>query len=590
MKNSKKLLSFVLSLVILTSLWGAQIAVFATSDAEDMFVPGSYTASAETIFGEITLTVTVSETEILSISIDETTETLGIGDVAAVEMARRIEESGSLMADIVTGATITSFAVVSAVISAIEDAGGNPTAFFVPIPREPRTQGPVETVDVVIVGAGAAGLNAAFELEHYHPHLTFVLLEKTDLIGGAMAHSGGSIVATNSTLHEELGFEISIDDIIGQLERAMGGPVRNDLVTNLFSISEEITNRLIDWGAPINNDEGWHNPFFPVIRIPSISGTGVYALFANGSGPAFTRFFYDFIEEHPISLRTGSEVTELIVTDGAVTGVVVQDREREYEIHASAVLLATGGFGSNPEYVERYALAYGGGIARSGVGAMGSGITLTRQFDTEIVGWGMIPGGLRATQFDSAIGSLFIVSPEGVRVGNEADSFNMVDAVLGGEHVLYMLADANFPNQAALESAFDRGLIERFDSLEDLAAAKNIDVANLLDTVAAYNEAVDEGVSPGFGLPADRAVRLDTAPFYAQRIFNTWSGSVPGLHVDDDMRVLNGDNQVIPGLFAAGEVAMGNLYSGTFGGLGMPISYAIYTGVHAARTIAADID
>jgi fumarate reductase flavoprotein subunit len=555
------------------------------------FVPGTYEGTAPGMHGDISVRVTVSENAIESIDVGDDTETLGVGSIAITDMPQRIIESQSLAVDVVSGATLTSMAIISAAEQALEQAGDNLKALKESPPMAERTRGATETVDVVIVGAGLSGINAAYELEINHPGVSYVLLEKRDLITGSLPLSGGTLLAINSRIHTEMGKNCSISDVTALMKYATGGePVREDFIDILYSTSEAMFNRLLDWNMPLYtaNMAEYFNPYTkenPVLSNPRASDKA-YTYFSNGSGGGYSYALQERIKNNPIEVRTHAEVIDLIISDGAVTGVKVATKEEEYDITAKAVLLSCGGFGSSPDLVEKYSPAYVGGIALSNSGATGDAFRMTEQLGTKVVGKGMISGGLMAGFDIRSLNSVLIVNSKGMRVANEVDSFAVVDALTyGREGTLYALVDSSFANKEALQSHIDLKLIEPFDTLEDLAKASGIDQSTLIKTVNDYNDAVDAGVSPGFNLPVERALKLDTPPFYAEKVFNAWSGSVPGLEVDNQMRVLDGVQQPIPGLYASGELISGNLYYGGFPGLGVAQSLATYSGPIAITNI-----
>lgn len=113
--------------------------------------------------------------------------------------------------------------------------------------------------------------------------------------------------------------------------------------------SEELLNMMIDWGAPFSGD---------LAKASSDFSPNICALNAAGKGAAHTEFLAKKIAEDGLDVRTGTKATELIVKDGVVCGVMAEDSNSRYTIHAKAVLLATGGFGSNPELVAEYCPAY----------------------------------------------------------------------------------------------------------------------------------------------------------------------------------------------------------------------------------------
>ncbi len=599
MKKVRKLTAIMLCLSMLFSLAACQTAPKEltpqpeekpSTEVETIFTSGTYEGSSKGMYGEVPVTVTASESRIESIVVGENKETRGLGDVAALEMTSRIIKEQSLAVDMVSGATITSLAVINAVKGALQNTGVDIAVLTKAESDTPLEKGLDETVDVVIVGAGLAGLNAAYDLKVKSPEVSFILLEKRDVITGSLPLSGGSLLATNSKLHDSMGYESDVSDIIQQMEAAAGEPVREDLITAVFSNSEEIFNRILEWGVPLYSEDNYYNPYVktnPVVSNPRVNNK-VHTYFPNGSGGGYATFWYDHIAKDPIDLRIHSNVTDLIVSDGVVTGVKVQDREKEYEIHAKAVLLATGGFGSNPEYVKKYSPNYVGGISRSNSGATGDGITMTKQFNTPIVGigLGMISGELQASFNVGPVDTTFTVTPEGNRVSRSS----IVSLLTSGTEAIYTIIDSNFANKELLQKHLDAKLIEPYDSIEELAKAKGIDAVNLVAAMAANNEAVDSGQSPGFDVMEDQVVKLDSAPYYAERIYHSWSGTYPSIKIDDYMRVLDGSEQPVKGLYAAGELTTANFYYGGFPGLGVAGSLATYSGPYAARSIVEDLN
>jgi fumarate reductase flavoprotein subunit len=581
-------------LVFVAAVLGTLIACAGRSAAPLSYNPGTYTASSPGMNGPVPVTVTVSASRIESVAVGEHGETMGLGDIAAEKLPPRIVANQSLAVDVVSGATITSRAILRAAEAALSQAGGNIAALKTPLAKPAPRKGPAETVDIVIVGGGLAGLNAAYDLKIKNPSVSYVVLEQLDVISGSLPMAGGAIIATKSKLHSPRGLESSLSDIIQLMEVASKGEVRNDYISNIYANSEELLNRLIDWGAPLYSETNYRNPISNNVNITLSQGASndkVYAFYTNNAGAGFARFYNDHIARDPINLRLRSRVTELIVSGGRVTGVKVRDDEKECEIYAKAVLLATGGFGMNQELIREYAPLYAGGISLTNAGATGDGFMLTRQFNTEIVGWGMMGGGIRASLKLAALASMFVVSTEGRRIANEADNYAVLEALKGSEVTGYKLLDSKFPDQNALKTHLDAGLIEPYDSLEALARAKGIHEVNLLATVRSYNQAIDARQSPGFGLPAERGQKIDTPPYYAERLYSAWFGTVPGVKVDNQMHVLDGTDRPVPGLYAAGELTEGNMWRGTqYPGGGVGISYATYTGPYAVRNIVAELE
>lgn len=547
------------------------------------FTPGTFTATATSFAGPLTVSVTVSQNRIESITLDQHVDTIGIADVAFDILSGRIIESQSLAVDLVSGATLTSLAVQLALTEALTEAGANAAVLSRAVPQRQVTPANTETVDVVIVGAGLAGLMAAYELSFNNPDVSFVLLEKLDFIGGQTATTGGVIYSPLSPLSAD---DFDVQVIVDLFNYQSREAVRADLIRNLFAPGYEMLARYLEMGAT----------FYDEAETRGASDYWVNVSRHVGSGPGFATFWHNFVANNPIDVRTASRATGLLVdASGVVYGVTVRDRDNEYEIHADAVLLATGGFGYNDELKAEFVPMFHPrtNIARVMPGATGDGILFTRQFGTPVVGQGAIHGVLRPTFDFGTIPAPFIVNTEGARFTNESYVFGVIQAIAGcgecgAESVTsFRIADSNL-NISDLEARLQSGALMRHDTLEDLAAARGIDVSTLLATVEAYNAAYDAGLSPGFGLPAGNARRIDTAPFFSERVLTSHIGTIPGILVDDYLRVLDGQNNPVPGLYAAGEVMFGNFFTRIYPAGGTAISTASYGGPVAIRTIVGD--
>ena len=546
---------------------------------EALFTAGTFTGTAPGFAGPLSISVTVSEDRIESIALGEHYDTIGIADVAFDILSQRIIEHQSLAVDAVSGATLTSFGVQGAVSAALMEAGADAGAIRRPVERPEVTQGPTENVDVVIVGSGFAGLMAAYELHFNNPDLSFVLLEQLDFIGGQTATTGGVIYSPTTPLSSE---DFDVQTVIDLFTYQSREPVRGNLIRNLFAPGYELLTRYLEMGATFYDDA-------------ETRGAGDYWLNVNRhtqSGPGFATFWHNFVAANPIDLRTASQATGLLVNaDGEVYGVSVRSRYSEYEIHASAVLLATGGFGFNDELKAEYLPMFHprNNIARVMPGATGDGILFTRRFGTPVVGQGAIHGVLRPTFDFATIPAPFIVNTAGERFANEAYVFGVIQALDGGAVTAFRIADSNL-EISALEARLEAGALMAHDSLEDLARARGIDVDTFLATVQAYNAAVDAQESPGFGLPADAARRIDAPPFFSEQVRSSHIGTIPGILVDDYLRVLDGSNNPVPGLYAAGEVMFGNFFTRIYPAGGTAISTASYGGPVAIRTILSDLE
>lgn len=591
----KRCLSALLAIVMVFAVVSLAQPSVSAAEMGATFTPGTYRGTSAGFGGPMTVEVTVSQNRIESVGFVSHFESMGFGDVAMAVLSDRIIRYQSLGVDYVAGATITSHAITLAAMQALTEAAGEiPYQLLIPLQQAPLQQAPTENVDVVIVGSGLAGLMAAYELHFYHPEVSFIMLEQLDILTGQLPTVGGTKHGPTSPLHTANDVAYTVDDLIGWFEYTSRAPQRHQLLRNVYSHSYEAFVRWLDWGATFEEDP---------ILVQTVGDRDFHGFRHTGLGAGITEFFLNFIDANPMDVRAGNRATGLLVNNsGAVYGVTVQSRYAEYEIHAGAVLLATGGFGYNQDLMEEFEPNWAAGAkgwARKAPGATGDGILFTRQFGTPIVGSGVIFGDIRPSIPFTTIPAPFIVATDGQRFINEdhafqsvnSDNRNVIDIIeaLGeGSKTAFRIADSEL-TIGALEARLDAGVLMQHDTLEDLAIARGIDVAAFLATVEAHNAAVAAGQSPGFGLPADVARTIETAPFFSELITPSFIGTIPGILVDDYLRVLDRNENPVPNLYAAGEVMFGNAFARIYPGSGTGIGFASYSGLYAARVMLADL-
>ena len=180
----KKLVAALLSVLMVMSLSACSSQPTGTAT----YTAGTYTGTGAGRNGDITVEVVFTDDAIKSVTITDHAETGGISDPAINTIPEAIVKSQSLGVDAVTGATLTSNGIIDAVADAVEQAGGDVEALKAVVVEKTAGEAIEETVDVVIVGAGGAGMAAAASaLEN---GATVIVLEKTAAIGGNTLASG----------------------------------------------------------------------------------------------------------------------------------------------------------------------------------------------------------------------------------------------------------------------------------------------------------------------------------------------------------------------------------------------------------------
>lgn len=533
-----------------------------------------YHTEAQGNNGPVKVDVTIDGETITAITVVEHGETAGISDDAINVLPGDIVTAQSVAVDDVAGATVTSTAVKKCVADALAQAGLDAAKYGVTTPGELK-QGETQSADVVIVGAGLAGSMAAMELKTSHPELKVVLLEQQGTAGGSLPFTGGAILATESAEHKALGYTCTTDDIVSYLSDSSHSDALNaNLTTAIYALSSETMDNLVAAGFP--SDEG--------MKLSSPHNDKIYADWSVGRGKGFQEFFTGYLDKAALDLRLNSKVTGLVVTDGAVTGVTVEDKENAYQIDARAVLLATGGFGNNPELMAQYSPAQGKGLMTVNAGANGDGILFTQQFGTPVTGDGTM-GTLKTEDNQDPIASTFIVGADGRRFLNESmASYRVQRAYVeaGKDVAFYIAAGSNEAREAAVTS----GAATKYDTLEALAEAMGIDAQSLTQEAEAYTAAAAKGTSPGFDLSADKAADLSAGPYYVSKVICRSFGTLAGIQVLDSTQVADGQGKGVPGLYAAGELMVSNSFTYQYPGAGFGISFAANSGRYAAQQLA----
>ena len=596
---NKKLLSVLLALSMM--MGAAALA--------DGYTAGTYTGKADGRNGEITVDVTFSENAITDITVTEHQETAGIADAAINDLPGEIVASQSLAVDAKSGATITSEGIVNAVADAVAQAGGDADALrAVSVEKELSTETIEMTTDVVVVGGGAAGMAAAVRLEQLGKNV--ILLEKASFLGGAISVSGGNQVVMGSKLQAEAG--VTDDTVESMVEDFMKNGA-NLNVPELINLYAENVGATTDWlnedcGIAFDMEGGLH-------QLGEYSHNRELAYVGGGAG--FATSMREAVEKSGATVLLSTRAQSLNVEDGKVTGVTAQANEgTTYVITAENVILATGGYGASDTLLsdELASALYYGPATSTGDGvimATADGINAA----TRLMEYGKrYPNGVevskgiaKSTIAGNITGwtmSAILVNAEGERVVNEkASDRTILEAELqqtGSE--LFLLMDSETFNvwKTKLAAA---GLTEETidgyvaangtttpvfahgDTLEEAAAAAGVNGENLVKTVERYNGFVAAGNDEDFGRSADyMKMAIGDGPYYLVEQKPRFATTMGGLVVNTSLQVENTEGNVIPGLYAAGEVVGGVM--GDDSPSGANNGWALTAGKLAAEAIA----
>ncbi|MDO4837872.1 MAG: FAD-dependent oxidoreductase [Clostridia bacterium] len=236
---------------------------------EIKFVPGEYEGTAEGYNGDVTLKVTFGETTIENIEVVSSKETEHVGDVAFEPMFENIKAFTSTSVDVVSGATFTSRAVLNAVNDAAEKAGCDKAALTkgaVPFAYEAK-DAIEETYDVVVVGAGGAGMAAAAQAAQ--DGNTVLVIEKNAEVGGNTLVSGGQY----QSVMPYLVWDASDPDATTGV--GYDGKTYNKVVESIATVDELKT--ILNWSEEPFDEDYYKDHEFVAGDIEELSKHGVHA-------------------------------------------------------------------------------------------------------------------------------------------------------------------------------------------------------------------------------------------------------------------------------------------------------------------------
>lgn len=543
---------------------------------EGLFTPGTYEGTAKGYHGDITLTVTVDENNILEIK-SEHTETEGLGDKAVATLTEAALEKASLSMDLVSGATYSSQGFLAALEAALVKAGADVEKLKIKETVEVEKKDQEFDTEVAIIGGGGAGLAAA--VSAHQNGAKVLLVEKMPNIGGNTIISGSAFNAVDPKRQSAQGIEDSVEKHFQQTYE--GGDKQGDpelvrvLVENAYPTIEWLESLGMKFTDKVFTVLGalWPRSHKPVEPL----GTG------------YVNTFMNYINEHKddITVLTEVEAKELLVNaDGAVTGFLAEGKNGKITVNAkNGVIVATGGFGANVEMRDQYNTIWPKLTnikTTNHRGATGDGIIMAEKVNASIVQMEniqLLPMGDPVTgslsgNIEQGVENRIFINAEGNRFVDEGARRDVMTKALmeQTESMMWVILDKHsYPTDdtvnnfnETMESLVKEGRAYKADTLEDLAKQIGVEPENLVKAVEAFNASVD-GAEDEFGrtLFMDK---LDTAPFYAGKRVPTVHHTMGGIKITPETRVVDQNGEIIKGLFAAGEVTGGIHGSNRLGG------------------------
>ncbi len=548
-----KLISLVLALMMLLF----SVSAFAEGDA--LFTPGTYEAEGKGFGGAVKVSVTVSENEITDVTATGEAETPALGGVAIQTLPGEIVKAQTPNVDMLSGATVTSTAIIAAATEALKKAGAD-IDYLDAHKRAAAEDGAKEEktleTEIVIVGAGGAGMAAA--IMAHQAGKQFVILEKMPYVGGNTTKATGGMNAAETHYQKEQGIEDSVELFIS--DTMTGGHNLND--PELVRTLAEKSAGAIEWLDSIGAD------------LPKISfsgGASTNRIHAPADGSAVGNYLVDKFSEKltelGVEVMLNTKATELIMEDGKIAGVKAESKDANYTIKAKAVILATGGFGANLDMIAGFRPDLQGTVTTNAPGATGDGIVMAQAVGAALVDIEQIQLHPTVEQTTSMLitesvrgDGAILVNQSGHRFTNELltrDAVSAAELAQEGQYA-YIIFDQHLrDNLKAIEKYVKNGLTVQADTIEELARKLDIYPSFLAMTLKNWNEAVATQNDAAFGRTTGMDNNLTTPPYYAIQIAPGIHHTMGGVKINTSAQVISTEGNVIPGLFAAGEVTGG---------------------------------
>lgn len=626
----KKLLSTMLALCLVLS--GCSTAKPQESESTaGLYTPGTYTATAAGM-DEVTVEMTFDADAITAVNATGDGETAGIGTLALEQLPGIILEKQSAEVDVIASATITSNAILAAAQSCIEQAKG--IAADTPVEKTLE-----QTADVVIVGAGGAGLAAAAAAGQNGASV--IVLEANGIIGGSTIRSGGHMLVFDEKINASMERNDEAVKAYLELDPADFGEWGDTLVTLQGQVEEYLNSdtegrfdsvemALIDHyrkgqGKDLEGNSATND--FQMVKTAFENATALNEwLVAGGMGiqdkmynahggtpvdgaSGMVNALQSMAEAGNAQIILNMRATELLMDNGKAVGVKAVDSDgAEYTYHADkGVILATGSFSSNGEMCAEYQTVGKGLSANNGstnpATNTGDGIVMAQSAGAQLRDMGFLctlfkayHEGCTTAEFGKMNGQQqLIVNAEGKRFMNDTKAGGMT--VVGAlndqtDGLAYFIGDSamidalNDASEGFVEDMTSRGdWFVVADTLEEALTKAGLDVETTLETVNTFNGYVDAGNDPDFGRTTFNG-KVENGPFAVVKMESHYHLTFGGLVIDTSARVLDENDQPIANLYAAGDITSG--FEGATHQSGDCLTAVLYYGKVAGEQAAAN--
>lgn len=582
---------------------------------------------------EVVVDVTLDNDIIKDVKIVKSLETPAVSELPKAFIPQAIVKNQSLKVERISGATFSSMAILAAVRDALKKAGldpqkymnGNTIKYVIKVPEKVQA-------DVVVVGGGGAGLSAAVAAAQKGAKV--VLIEKMSFLGGNTVLAGGALNAADPDRQGKqkmsAGQKKMIEELLAEkpqnkLQAELIAKVKKqfeewnkkspdvlfdspelhalqtwkagdykanlELVNALAHRAPTQVKRLADMGLE------WHDYTSQYVGAiwPRSHDAANY-----GSGQGFIDTFRATIKKEnlPVEILYLTKADKLIKEKGKVVGVeaIGPDGKKVVVRANKGVVLTSGGFGANVEMRMKYDKLWNGKLDKkigttNSPAITGEGIKMAENAGAALVDMGYIQLLPVTDPADGSVsgvcqGTALYINPEGKRFVNELERRDVLSkAALAQTGGLFyrvctvknsrVLPNGLTPQGISIKTLLKAGKVIEGKDVVDLAEKIKVSPQVLKDTFDRFNNFCKTGEDKQFGRQSCASnIPVEEGPFYAELRTPSVHHTMGGVKINSKQQVLDKEDRVIPGLYAAGEVTGGIHGTNRVGGNAIPDALA----------------
>ena len=484
----------------------------------------------------LTVNVTIEDGKITDVELGDNHETNVVIDRAFPVIRERILEANTADVDSVTAATFSSYAIKTAVADAMQQAGLEAPKVAMQNAEKTATERAAESCDIVIVGGGPAGLAAAVSAKQ-----------------------------TNADKNGNGKFDMNFFDMINtEAQKAAGndewvGEAGLAKFLEEKSSNGESAERIQVWANEEYNLDAWLRAMGVELNY-NYGGTNHMAEDNQYSGEVIQAGLEKAAAELGVDVRTGTKGVDLVMEDGACKGVIVTNNAGEtYTINAASTIITTGGFCSNKELLAEYAPGYEVFNTSNQMGTTGDFVKIFEQngFKMENMGKMSFFSNIIVPYRDLTGGAdmNLLANNEGTLLPNKSgmDRGTMIQEQPNGA-AYYITDKTGYDSFYRIRKHVGLGYYSEGATLEELAEKLGIDAEGLKASVEQYNADAAAGTENAQVAAVPKRALDAEGPYYGVRVEAANHMTKGGVVCNENAQVLNADDTVVPGLYAAGEV------------------------------------